>query len=76
MPPLPPRSCSSSWGQGVCTLFRGQIPEDQLTPKITAVDIEPPIESVVYLLYDRNGQRTPARKAFLQYLINLSHMGD
>lgn len=37
-------------GQGVCTLFRGQIPEDQLTPKITAVDIEPPIESVVYLL--------------------------
>ena len=63
-------------GAGVCTLFRGQIPEDQLTPKITAVDIEPPIESVVYLLYDRNGQRTPVRKAFLQYLINLSHMED
>ena len=63
-------------GQGASALFRGQIPDDQLDPRITPVDIEPAIESVVYLLYDKEGRHTPARKAFLQYLINLSHMDE
>lgn len=61
-------------GQGVSALFRGQIPVDQQDPAITAVAIEPPIETTVYLLYDREGRHTPARKAFLHYLIDLSNM--
>lgn len=62
--------------QGIAALFRGQIPADQLDPAISVVDLDPPIESTVYLLYSPTDRRTPARKAFLSYLINLSHMEE
>lgn len=57
-------------GQGIAALYCGQIPEEQLDPEIIGVDIDPQIESKVYLLYDSKHKKTAARRAFLNYLLN------
>lgn len=63
-------------GQGIGVLFRDQIPEDQLDPGIVAVNIEPPIETTIYLVYDPRHRATSSRKAFLQFLLQLGDIED
>lgn len=57
--------------QGIAALYCGQIPEDQLDPEIAAIEIDPKIESTIYLLYNCKHKRTEARRAFLNYLMSV-----
>lgn len=63
-------------GQGVAALFRSQLPEDQIDAGVSIVDIDPPIETTVYLVYNPKHRVSSARRTFLKYLLQLEQMED